>query len=75
MHGYSFHHSCGERRKAKSQNYVTKFGQEEEPYNIVRPRLLRRLISVALFNNQPQQLHFLLATWPVVASGFHRLGV
>jgi len=59
-------------RRSESQNYGYRFGPREETYNIVAgPRLLRRPdLPVRLFPTTAASLHFLLATWPVVAIWF-----
>ena len=63
-----------ETTENESQNYGYKFGQEEETYNIVAPRLLRSShLPIRLFNNS-RSLHFFLA-WPVIGIWFTALGV
>ncbi|KAL5645494.1 hypothetical protein ACJX0J_003404 [Zea mays] len=65
-----------ETTENESANEGSKFGQEEETYNIVAAHgyFGRLIFQYASFNNS-RSLHFFLAAWPVVGIWFTALGI
>ena len=65
-----------ETAEGESTNYGSKFGQEEETYNIVAAHgyFGRLIFQYASFNNS-RALHFFLAAWPVIGIWLTSLGI
>ena len=65
-----------ETTESESQTTATRFGQEQETYNIVAAHgyFGRLIFQYASFNNS-RALHFFLGAWPVIGIWFTALGI